>query len=419
MDVRWCCEKGVTIKLWRFAEQDPMVAPKEIRSKVTKVEVGGWSESKLPDIFANLPNLKDVSINCHDLRDISVLRKYPIVSLSIRYRIRNLKTVSKMKTLKSLQIPYIDKKTLLRLTRLKSLTITTDLTDPSILYHLPPNLTDLEFKGLYDRYEAEKIAVNHSIKSICCSKTSSLRFLSRFPSLTSLTVERRGLVDSAEFNIISTLHCLLDLKINYGLGIVEKEIPISLNIPSLETLTLDNAYITDTKFLKGVPNVTSLSIRNSSFSADAAYDWSPKNVIELTLDRSDVPFEYVMSMKDTLEYLSLSSHESISDITRISECSKLEILKLDRTYITDISPIGSLTKLRHVRPPSKVTKGLHYLFNIEHLMFYRELAVDTYDGVEVGLGFDLNERISGKQLQERLKGIDYIDESVGEFIKPG
>jgi Leucine-rich repeat (LRR) protein len=393
-----------------------MVASKEIRLKVTAIDVSGWSGSRLPDIFAKLPNLKDVSINCHDLRDISVLRKYPIVSLSIGVY-RDLKTVSKLKTLERLKIPYINKKTLLRLTRLKSLTITTDLTDPSILYHLPPNLTDLEFKGL-SRYEEEKIAVNHSIKSICCSKTSSLRFLSRFPSLTSLTVERRGLTDSAEFNIISTLHCLLDLRINYGLGIVEKEVPISLNIPSLETLTLDNAYITDTKFLKGVPNVTSLSIRNSSFSADAAYDWSPKNVIELTLDRSDVPFEYVMSMKDTLEYLSLSSHESISDITRISECSKLEILKLDRTYITDISPIGSLTKLRHVRPPSKVTKGLHYLFNIEHLMFYRELAVDTYDGVEVGLGFDLNERISGKQLQERLEGVDYIDESVGEFIKP-
>jgi hypothetical protein len=393
-----------------------MVTSKKVRSKVTAIDVSGWSGSRLPDIFAKLPNLKDVSINCSNLRDIAVLRKYPIVSLSIGVY-RDLKTVSKLKTLERLKIPYINKKTLLRLTRLKSLTITTDLTDPSILYHLPPNLTDLEFKGL-SRYEEEKIAVNHSIKSICCSKTSSLRFLSRFPSLTSLTVERRGLTDSAEFNIISTLHCLLDLRINYGLGIVEKEVPISLNIPSLETLTLDNAYITDTKFLKGVPNVTSLSIRNSSFSADAAYDWSPKNVIELTLDRSDVPFEYVMSMKDTLEYLSLSSHESISDITRISECSKLEILKLDRTYITDISPIGSLTKLRHVRPPSKVTKGLHYLFNIEHLMFYRELAVDTYDGVEVGLGFDLNERISGKQLQERLKGVDYIDESVGEFIKP-
>lgn len=416
MDVRWCCEKGDTIQLWRFAEQDPMVTSKKVRSKVTAIDVSGWSGSRLPDIFAKLPNLKDVSINCSNLRDIAVLRKYPIVSLSIGVY-RDLKTVSKLKTLERLKIPYINKKTLLRLTRLKSLTITTDLTDPSILYHLPPNLTDLEFKGL-SRYEEEKIAVNHSIKSICCSKTSSLRFLSRFPSLTSLTVERRGLTDSAEFNIISTLHCLLDLRINYGLGIVEKEVPISLNIPSLETLTLDNAYITDTKFLKGVPNVTSLSIRNSSFSADAAYDWSPKNVIELTLDRSDVPFEYVMSMKDTLEYLSLSSHESISDITRISECSKLEILKLDRTYITDISPIGSLTKLRHVRPPSKVTKGLHYLFNIEHLMFYRELAVDTYDGVEVGLGFDLNERISGKQLQERLKGVDYIDESVGEFIKP-
>ena len=95
---------------------------------------------------------------------------------------------------------------------------------------------------------------------------------------------------------------------------------------------------------------------------------------------------------------------------------------MGRSCTTNISPIKDLP-LECMRIPWYISKGIHCLFSIEKIYLPELLTIDVYGPGNsintVSIKFEAGTVMSGEQLQERLKGVDYVDESVGEFIKSG
>ena len=388
----------------------------EDRERVEHVIVLSYDVDTLPDVFVDLPNLKIVTIACRRVNDISVLIKYPLMILYIQSQVRDISSVSKMTSLKYLIIDQdnCDIPDLSELSRLEILTVNNGT--PTLLCNIPPSVYSLKMEKLVIP-DGEEIDVNHSITTLEVGNVRSLEFVRYFSSLTTLKVRLEAPVD---MEILSSLYQLETLVVNCYCPYPNRIIIVPPAIPTLKSLTLNNGVLCDVTFLKGCQSLITLNMCGMSLPEDLTPIWGLK-LIDLRLWLyTDRQLDGIVALKDTLRTLELDCHRTSLDISCISYLRGLTRLKLGRSCTTDISSIKNLP-LQYVCIPCKISKGIHCLFSIERISLPELLTIDVYCNTvnTISIKFEEGTVMNGKQLQERLKGVDYIDESAGEFIKSG
>lgn len=415
MDVEWLVE------LERVADGDPLVlqetVSRDVRERVTCVIVRNNIGRTLPDIFAGLPKLKKIMISCRHVRNISVLLKYKITGLTISHFDLDieLRTISNMVHLTVLRIGRIYNDTVQNLTSLERLYITE--CNAEVLYSLPSSLVTLVVNNnVTGDVDIDRININRNMKCIVWHNVRDLSFLTKFPSLTSLTVSVERDID---MRAISTLRQLESLKLTYThFGTV---ILPAVDLPKLETLEISNAILYNLEVLRGLPALYSLFLINCEVN-DPTVIWESKTLIELAFDNCRLKrLEGVVALKHSLKYLSLKSCRlgpDTNNVTYISELKKLEILRLTDTDIVDISFIDALPNLKHVMLPRTLTNGIHCLFRIDYVSYIHDIDIKTHEDGFVTLIHRRDSGVeTGEQFRQLVKDIDYADESAGQFIK--
>ena len=387
----------------------------ENRKRVDHVIILHSNTEILQDCFTDLPNLKCVTIDCHTIEDISILLKYPLLTLRLLNYIPDISIVSQMVTLENLHISGCVLPDVSMLTSLKTLSVNKGTT--TLLRSLLPSITTLRFKKMKD-VKAEELGINRNICRLTTGVIPSLELLRCFPMLVELNISVTRHVDLTS---IGTLQYLERLAIDYTERSVKTTILLPI-LPILTFLTVRNVILNDLTFLRACPSLKCLSMTNVVFPDNLTPIWELKlKGLCLEMCHNVKGLTGIITLKDTLFFLSLRHVPEVKDILFLSEMNAIRMLLIESIDITDISPISCLP-LEYIRIYTRITKGIHHLFSIEKIETQEFVIIDVYRSCgEIYtkmIDFDgCGTIISGKELQEKLKGIDYVDESVGEFIK--
>ena len=376
----------------------------------------GRHDHGLPS-FSEFPKLRAVNFISRFCTSLECLKGCNIEELTVSYGCSDIETLSTMVNLKMLNIDTITPECLKCLHRLIALYLA-NIYSTELFYNLPPNLRLLSVNRMIVEKVDLRRKINH-VRTLYIGSATSLEFIQLFPKLN-----RLGLYvnyDCSELKYVSSCCSLKHLTLKMD-PYPDNIFFLPLTLPNLVSLDLGRIQIADLDFLDNSPFLTSLSMSNCKV-VSCRFDpiWRLKRLSKLKLDDCNIEeLEGIEAISDTLSTLQLHKCK-VKDIRPISSMTALETLDLYGSPVVDISPIGSVPTLKYLVPPKTILNGLHCMFRMKSVGFPDGsfcLNIYTPNGeLEDIESFLENRKVTGDELAIHMSTMNYVDESVGQFIK--
>lgn len=383
--------------------------------KAIHIDITEITESVLPDLFAEIPDICSVSLKGDGLEHISVLTKYKIQHLSIHCTNVNFSPLLTIKGLKHLTVNRVDVGILSRLPELERLTLTSP-NSPDVFYSIPRSLKFLTLSShISEPIDYDRVPVNSTLISLTLRQTENIDFIDRFTALKFLRI---NFVRGTPLNVLQRLPTLKRVTLSH----VESD----LHLPSgIVHLTISYTNLENLAFLYDLSELTILDLKNCTLSKTLDQIWSCKQLKRLGLGCCAVTcIDGIEKLADSLTTLNLS-HAELVNMSCISSLYRLKALDISDTPTADISFISSLPNLRRILIPSTIITGIHHLFKIKTIYLpVRALKISVYDEhgeivfTEIrDLRSAVTKYITGDEFRKKVAVYEYVDESVGRFTK--
>lgn len=271
------------------------------------------------------------------------------------------------------------------------------------IYSSPSKISIVSGKTTADENEIESIVISKKEKKtgktgtyVNISDASQASMLKDYARISTLHISN---TDSSSLKDITGLEVhtiVLDNVKNFDFSLLDTE--------SIYSVTLINSPIADYSPLSQSNNLTSISMSQMDFNADAFKKVGAK-LKELNL--SDMKLKDISFLKSTpiLEKLTICNC-NLSGITHISHLNNLKELNLSLNNISDISPVKSLKNLRFIVLDRNNIKGCADFSQMKNL-------TDVYAPFNHINEIKLHTEAAPSSLNLSYNDITYVDD---EFI---
>lgn len=140
-----------------------------------------------------------------------------------------------------------------------------------------------------------------------------------------------------------------------------QEITTTVDIPSLQTITISGYTVLDTIDFNALTNLNTISISNSNInSLDGIRQVS--TLKEVNINNSSIGNLGDLTILANIENLNLSSN-NIADISSVSVLSNLKTLNLSNNNISNLTPLNNLTNLQNLNLSNNAIENYYFSFN--------------------------------------------------------